>query len=53
MATYPRVMGHEIVGVVAEIGKEVSRVKAGDPVILDQIVSCGECYPCKIGRPNI
>jgi L-gulonate 5-dehydrogenase len=53
VATYPRVMGHEIVGVVAEIGKEVSRVKAGDPVILDQIVSCGECYPCKIGRPNI
>jgi L-gulonate 5-dehydrogenase len=22
-------------------------------VILDQIVACGECYPCKIGRPNI
>jgi L-gulonate 5-dehydrogenase len=53
VATYPRVMGHEIVGVVAEIGDEVRRVKIGDPVIVDQIVSCGECYPCKIGRPNI
>ncbi|MDR2662382.1 MAG: alcohol dehydrogenase catalytic domain-containing protein [Treponema sp.] len=53
VATYPRVMGHEIVGVVAETGKEVTKVKAGDPVILDQIVACGECYPCKIGRPNI
>ena len=53
VATYPRVMGHEIVGVVAETGKEVTRVKVGDPVIIDQIVSCGECYPCKIGRPNI
>jgi L-gulonate 5-dehydrogenase len=53
VATYPRVMGHEIVGVVEEIGPEVSRVKPGDPVILDQIVACGECYPCKIGRPNI
>ncbi|MDR0721333.1 MAG: alcohol dehydrogenase catalytic domain-containing protein [Treponema sp.] len=53
VATYPRVMGHEIVGVVAETGGEVTRVKAGDPVIIDQIVACGECYPCKIGRPNI
>jgi L-gulonate 5-dehydrogenase len=53
VATYPRVMGHEIVGVVAEIGKEVTRVKIGDPVIVDQIVNCGTCYPCSIGRPNI
>ncbi|MDR2093964.1 MAG: zinc-binding alcohol dehydrogenase family protein [Treponema sp.] len=53
VATYPRVMGHEIVGVVAETGSGVTRVKPGDPVIIDQIVSCGECYPCKIGRPNI
>ncbi|MDR1971941.1 MAG: alcohol dehydrogenase catalytic domain-containing protein [Treponema sp.] len=53
VATYPRVMGHEITGVVAEIGKAVTRVKPGDPVIVDQIVACGECYPCKIGRPNI
>jgi L-gulonate 5-dehydrogenase len=53
VATYPRVMGHEIVGVVAETGKDVTSVKVGDPVILDQIVACGECYPCKIGRPNI
>jgi L-gulonate 5-dehydrogenase len=53
VATYPRVMGHEIVGVVAETGKDVTKVKPGDPVILDQIVACGECYPCRIGRPNI
>jgi L-gulonate 5-dehydrogenase len=53
VATYPRVMGHEIVGVVAEVGKEVTKVKPGDSVIVDQIVNCGECYPCKIGRPNI
>ncbi|MDR2150472.1 MAG: alcohol dehydrogenase catalytic domain-containing protein [Spirochaetaceae bacterium] len=53
VATYPRVMGHEIVGVVAEIGKDVSTVKVGDPVIVDQITACGECYPCSIGRPNI
>ncbi|GHU26240.1 putative zinc-type alcohol dehydrogenase-like protein YjmD [Spirochaetia bacterium] len=53
VATYPRVMGHEIVGVIAEIGKDVSAVKVGDKVIVDQIAACGHCYPCKIGRPNI
>jgi L-gulonate 5-dehydrogenase len=46
-------MGHEIVGVIAEIGKDVTKVKIGDHVIVDQIIACGECYPCKIGRPNI
>jgi L-gulonate 5-dehydrogenase len=53
VATYPRVMGHEIVGVVVEIGKDVTQVQIGDPVIVDQIVNCGVCYPCSIGRPNI
>lgn len=53
VATYPRVMGHEIVGVIAEVGQAVTRVKPGDHVIVDQILYCGECYPCKIGRPNI
>jgi len=53
VATYPRVMGHEIVGVVAETGAAVTKVKPGDHVIIDQIVACGECYPCRIGRPNV
>ncbi|MCL2601375.1 MAG: alcohol dehydrogenase catalytic domain-containing protein [Treponema sp.] len=53
VATYPRVMGHEIVGVVAETGSGVSRVKTGDHVIVDQIVACGECYACRVKRPNV
>jgi L-gulonate 5-dehydrogenase len=53
VATYPRVMGHEITGIVAETGAEVSKVKIGDHVIVDQIVACGECYPCSINRKNI
>lgn len=53
VATYPRVMGHEVVGVIEDIGSKVTKVKKGDHVIVDQIVSCGNCYPCKIGRPNI
>lgn len=52
-ATYPRVIGHEIVGVVEEIGTEVTRVKPGDRVIIDQVTACGECYACRKGRPNV
>lgn len=53
VATYPRVMGHEVVGIIEDIGSKVTKVKKGDHVIVDQIVSCGNCYPCRIGRPNI
>ena len=53
VATYPRVMGHEVVGVIEDIGSKVTKVKKGDHVIVDQIVNCGNCYPCRIGRPNI
>ena len=45
-ATYPRVIGHEIVGVVDEIGEGVTKVKVGDRVIIDQITACGHCYAC-------
>ncbi|SNT06124.1 L-gulonate 5-dehydrogenase [Anaerovirgula multivorans] len=53
VATYPRVMGHEIVGVVEEVGEKVTKVKEGDRVIIDQVINCGECYACKIGRGNV
>lgn len=53
VATYPRVMGHEVVGVVAETAAGVKKVKVGDHVIIDQVINCGHCYPCRIGRPNI
>ncbi|MDR2252211.1 MAG: zinc-binding alcohol dehydrogenase family protein [Endomicrobium sp.] len=53
VATYPRVMGHEITGVIEKIGKNVTKVKAGDRVIVDNVISCGKCYPCSINRPNI
>lgn len=52
-ATYPRVIGHEIVGEVVETGKSASKVKVGDRVIIDQVTACGHCYACKHGRPNV
>lgn len=41
------IVGHEPMGVVEEIGPEVTRVKKGDRVIVPFNVSCGECYYCK------
>ena len=51
-ATYPRIIGHEGCGVVAEVGKGVTNVKVGDPVIIEPIHGCGTCYACRNGRYN-
>jgi 2-desacetyl-2-hydroxyethyl bacteriochlorophyllide A dehydrogenase len=52
VAVYPRVLGHEMVGEVIEIGKDVTQLKKGDKVVVEPIISCGECYACKSNRPN-
>jgi len=50
---YPCVPGHEIVGVVAEVGAEVTRHKVGDRVGVGCMVdSCGECPSCLAGDQN-
>jgi 2-desacetyl-2-hydroxyethyl bacteriochlorophyllide A dehydrogenase len=53
MATYPRVIGHEFVGEVVEVGSKVTKLQVGDHVAVDPVTSCGECYPCSIGRHNV
>ena len=46
----PVVMGHEYVGVVEEVGAEVSNFKIGDWVVsLTAVVTCGECRYCREG----
>lgn len=52
-ATYPRIIGHEMVGRVEQVGDSVKNLKAGDRVIINQVTSCGHCYPCRIGRGNV
>lgn len=45
---YPLVPGHEIAGIVAEVGSEVEKHKVGDRVGVGCMVnSCGECDNCK------
>lgn len=52
-AAYPRIIGHEMVGKVAETGASVKHLNVGDRVIINQVTSCGHCYPCRIGRRNV
>ena len=53
VATYPRVMGHEIAGEVIGKGSTVSQLAIGDRVVIDPVISCGACYQCRIGRQNV
>ncbi len=46
----PQTLGHEVAGIVEEVGAEVSSVKAGDRVCLHYMVTCGECYYCITGN---
>lgn len=48
---YPRVMGHELSGTVAE-APEGSDLKPGDPVYIVPYLSCGDCQACRIGLTN-
>ena len=47
----PLVPGHEGAGFVREIGEGVTRVRAGDRVVLCWAPACGTCPPCKDGTP--
>ncbi|MBQ6470088.1 MAG: zinc-binding alcohol dehydrogenase family protein [Lachnospiraceae bacterium] len=54
LVSYPRVIGHELAGIIEAIDEEDNPkgFKAGDEVIIDPYIYCGECYPCSIGRTN-
>ncbi|SFU28137.1 alcohol dehydrogenase (NADP+)/uncharacterized zinc-type alcohol dehydrogenase-like protein [Pustulibacterium marinum] len=50
---YPQVPGHEIVGVVAAVGKNVTKFKVGDRAGVGCMVdSCMECSSCKAGEEH-
>ncbi|CUQ15060.1 zinc-dependent alcohol dehydrogenase [Clostridium baratii] len=41
------VLGHETMGIVEEVGKDVHKLKKGDRVIVPFPVACGHCYYCE------
>jgi L-iditol 2-dehydrogenase len=43
----PRIFGHETSGVVAAVGRGVSRFSPGDRVVVFHHIPCGECYYCR------
>ncbi len=50
---YPVTPGHEIAGIVEEIGNDVSEVSKGDKVLVFPWIGCGECPACKVGNENL
>src|SRR5687768_7165508 len=52
-ANFPRTQGHEFSGrVVAFGGAYEGPIKVGERVTVEPLIWCGECYPCRNGRPN-
>ena len=45
--TAGRILGHEGIGVIEEVGSKVEKYKVGDEVIISCITSCGHCVNCK------
>jgi alcohol dehydrogenase (NADP+) len=49
-STFPMVPGHEITGIVSQVGPKVTRYKVGDRVAVGNFVdSCRKCGPCQRG----
>ncbi|MBI3786237.1 MAG: zinc-dependent alcohol dehydrogenase family protein [Deltaproteobacteria bacterium] len=49
----PHVLGHELCGVIEEVGSEVKRIRRGERVIVPFSQGEGTCEWCRSGHPNI
>lgn len=49
----PRILGHEIVGTVERVGRDVTAPAVGDLVVVDPLVGCGACARCLAGEDEI
>jgi 2-desacetyl-2-hydroxyethyl bacteriochlorophyllide A dehydrogenase len=49
--TYPRIMGHELAGEVAE-ANEGSTLRVGQLVTINPYIPCGQCVACRKSKPN-
>ncbi len=51
--SYPLVMGHEVVGVVDEVGPDVSGLETGVTRLVFPWIGCGSCDTCRDGHENL
>ena len=49
----PIILGHEIAGVVDQIGEGVEGFEVGDRVLVHYVLSCGGCRYCSLGKENL
>src|SRR5271165_4179493 len=49
----PRILGHDIVGVVDELGPDASGVHVGDRRVIYGWCGCGQCALCRTGHENL
>ncbi|GKV47452.1 hypothetical protein SLEP1_g54355 [Rubroshorea leprosula] len=52
-ACFPRILGHEAIGVVESVGENVEEVKEGDTVIPTFMADCGDCVDCRSKKSNL
>ncbi|CAL5190377.1 unnamed protein product [Lathyrus oleraceus] len=52
-AIFPRILGHEAIGVVESVGEDVTEITKGDIVIPIFIADCEECIDCKSTKSNL
>ena len=50
---YPFAGGHEVSGIVEEVGPDVQYIKPGEKVVVRFLNTCGECYYCRSGHENL
>jgi L-gulonate 5-dehydrogenase len=53
-SNFPRVQGHEVAATIEAVGPDCRpELEVGRRVALWPLTACGECYPCRVGRPNV
>ncbi|HSJ59003.1 MAG TPA: zinc-binding dehydrogenase [Anaerolineae bacterium] len=50
VGTLPQTLGHEVAGVIEQVGPGVTGVQPGDRVCLHYLLTCGECAYCRTGH---
>ncbi len=53
VVTSPLVLGHEVAGIVEQVGEGVDTLARGDRVAVNPSRWCGHCRACREGRPNL